>query len=178
VGKSTICREVVKQLSDVRLSVSVTTRPRGENEVDGRDYWFVSKEQFRRRIDKGVLLEYAEVFGNYYGTPKEEVDQALEAAETIILEIDIQGARHVKQIYPDAVMIFILPPTQNELAERLNGRGRDECEIVEKRLQEAGSEIASARQHYEHMVINNDLKQAAKEVVEIIQKARGDTNDR
>jgi guanylate kinase len=178
VGKSTICREVVKQLSNVRLSVSVTTRPRGENEVDGGDYWFISKEQFRQRIDRKTLLEYAEVFGNFYGTPKEGVDQALEAAETIILEIDIQGSGHVKQIYPDAVMIFILPPTQNELAERLNGRGRDECEIVEKRLQEAGSEIAAARQYYEHMVINNDLEQAVEEVVEIIRKARGDTNDR
>ncbi|MHC4635511.1 MAG: guanylate kinase [Planctomycetota bacterium] len=178
VGKSTICREVVKQLSDVRLSVSVTTRPRGESEVDGRDYWFISKEQFRQHIDKGMLLEYAEVFGNFYGTPKEEVGRALEAAETIILEIDFQGARHVKQIYPDAVMIFILPPTQDELAERLNGRGRDEREIVEKRLQEAGSEIAAARQYYEHMVINNDLEQAVKEVTQIIQKARGDANDR
>ena len=91
VGKSTICREVVKKLDKVYLSVSVTTRPRGKNEEDGREYFFISDQDFQDRIKNGMLLEYAEVFGNYYGTPKDKVDQALAAGKTVILEIDIQG---------------------------------------------------------------------------------------
>ena len=112
VGKSTICREVIRRLSNAYLSVSVTTRPRAESEVDGRDYWFLSPKQFQERIDKGLLLEYAEVFGNLYGTLKDKVDEAIKANKIAILEIDVQGGRAVKKIYPDAVMIFIMPPAK------------------------------------------------------------------
>jgi len=168
VGKSTICRGVVKRLDDVYLSVSVTTRPKAESERDGQDYCFITKQQFEERIDKGELLEYANVFGSLYGTPKDKVEQALQAGKTIILEIDVQGAKQVKAIYPDAVMIFILAPTQKTLAERMGSRGRDEAEAAEERLEGAGAEIAAAWQYYEHMVINDDLKQAVGEVVEII----------
>jgi guanylate kinase len=174
VGKSTICREVVKRLKNTRISVSVTTRPRSEKEVDGRDYWFISKEQFQQRISKGTLLEHAEVFGNFYGTPKDKVDEALRAGETIILEIDVQGAKQIKAIYPAAVMIFILPPTQRELAERMNLRGREDAQTAEKRLNGAGVEIAAAWQYYEHMVINDDLEQAVKEIVQIIKQSIGE----
>ena len=125
VGKSTLCKEVIKRLKDVYISVSVTTRPKSEAEVDGRDYWFVSEDEFRQRIDDGLLLEYAELFGNLYGTPKDKVDEALKAGKTVILEIDVQGAKQAKVIYPDAVMIFILPPTHKELAERMKSRARD-----------------------------------------------------
>lgn len=168
VGKSTICRMVAERLKDVYLSVSVTTRPKAENEVDGREYWFISKEQFQQRIDEGLLLEYAEVFGNLYGTPKDKADQALQQGKTAILEIDPQGAEQVKAIYPEAIMIFILPPTQRELAERIRDRGREDIEQAEERLDEAGSEIAAAWQHYKHMVINDDLEQAVNEVIQII----------
>jgi guanylate kinase len=174
VGKSTICKEVVNRLNNAHISVSVTTRPKGESEVDGRDYWFISEEQFQRRINKGLLLEYAEVFGHLYGTPKDKVEEALQAGETIILEIDVQGAKQVKVIYPDAVMIFILPPSQRQLAERMDLRGREDSKAAKKRLNEADAEIAAAWQYYERMVINDDLEQAVKEVVQVIKQSIGE----
>lgn len=169
VGKSTICKGVAEKLNNVYLSVSVTTRPRGPGETHGKDYWFISKEEFQERIDKGLLLEYAEVFGHLYGTPKDKVDKALQAGKTVILEIDVQGAKQAKTIFPDAVMIFILPPSAKVLAERMDRRGREDTDTAEKRLDGASSEIAAAWQYYQHMVINEDLQQAVKEVVQIIQ---------
>lgn len=171
VGKSTICREVVKRLDDVHLSVSATTRPPGPGEQNGRDYWFVSREEFRRRIEKGLLLEYAEVFGNLYGTPKDKVDEALAAGQTVILEIDVQGGKQVKTACPDAVMVFILPPDEKALAQRIGRRGRDSADVVETRLDGAGTEIAAAWQHYDNMVINEDLEHAVDEVIQIIRHA-------
>ncbi len=169
VGKSTICKEVVNRLDDVCISVSVTTRAPADGEVDGVDYWFVSAEKFQEDIDNGSLLEYADVFGNMYGTPKDKVDEMIEQGKIVILEIDVQGARQAKVFYHDAKMIFILPPTHKDLVERLNHRGRETPEIVEKRLNHAGDEIAAGWQYYERMVINEDLEQAVNEVVEIIQ---------
>jgi guanylate kinase len=168
VGKGTICKEVVKRIEDAHISVSVTTRPKGEGEVDGRDYWFVSKEQFEQRIKEGSLLEYAEVFGHLYGTPKDKIDEAVHRGRTVILEIDVQGGKQAKAIYPDAVMIFILPPSQKELVERMSLRGREDAETAEERLDGASGEIATAWQYYENMVINEDLEQAVSEVVQII----------
>ncbi|MBN1391382.1 MAG: guanylate kinase [Sedimentisphaerales bacterium] len=174
VGKTTICKEAVKQLNNAHLSISITTRPKSKKETDGKDYWFISEEQFRQRITDGLLLEYAEVFGNLYGTPRDKVEESLRAGETVILEIDVQGAKQVKAMHPDSVMIFILPPSQKELAERMNIRGRDDAKTAEKRLNWAGIEIAAAWQYYEHMVINDDLKQAVKEVVQIIKQSVGE----
>lgn len=178
VGKTTICKEAVKRLDNVCLSVSVTTRAKGASEVDGQDYWFISKEQFQQRIEKGQLLEYAEVFGNFYGTPKDKTEEMLQAGKTVILEIDVQGAKQVKTAYPDAAMIFILPPSQKELAERMSIRGREDAEATGRRLDRSGTEIAAAWQYYEHMVINDDLEQAVKEVVQIIKQSIGEKNDR
>jgi len=175
VGKSTICREVVKRVDNAYLSVSVTTRPKSEEEVDGGDYWFISEQQFQERIRKGLLLEYAEVFGNLYGTPKDKIDEALQRGSNVILEIDVQGAKQAKLIYPEAVMIFILPPSQKELAQRMNGRGREDEKAAEIRLDLADDEIAAAWQHYKHMVINGDLEQAVSEVTEIIEQSVGGT---
>lgn len=168
VGKSTICKEIVKQLDNVYLSVSMTTRPRSATEVDGRDYWFVSEKQFQERIDKGLLLEHAKVFGYFYGTPKDKVIEALEEGKIVILEIDVQGARQAKVFFPDAVMIFILPPSAKTLAERLNHRGRETADAAEVRLNGASDEIAAAWQYYKQMVINEDLQQAVNECVQII----------
>jgi len=173
VGKSTICEGVVKRIDNAYLSVSVTTRDKSESEVDGEDYWFITEQEFQERIRKGLLLEHAEVFGNLYGTPKDKVDEALAQGRTAILEIDVQGAKQAKTKYPDAVMIFILPPSQRELAERMNGRGREEEKAAEMRLDLADDEIAAAWQHYEHMVINDDLEQAVREVTEIIEQSIG-----
>jgi guanylate kinase len=175
VGKSTICKEVAKRLNNAHLSISATTRPKGEGEVDGRDYYFISEQQFRKRINEGTLLEYAEVFGHLYGTPKDKVEEALRAGKTIILEIDVQGAKQVKAIYPAAVMIFILPPAQKDLAERMSQRGREDVKTAEKRLNKAGDEIAAARQYYEHIVINDNLEQAIKKVEQIIKQSIADS---
>lgn len=172
VGKSTICKRIVERLDDVYLSVSVTTRPKSVTEVDGRDYWFISRQEFQERIDKGLLLEHAKVFGHCYGTPKEKVVEALEAGKMVILEIDVQGARQVKANFPDAVMVFILPPSAKELAERLDRRGREGAEAAEKRLNGASAEIAAAWQYYEHMVINEDLQQAVNECMQIIESRK------
>ncbi len=169
VGKSTICEGVVKRLDNVYLSVSVTTRPRSENEVDGQDYWFISEQEFQERIDNCLLLEYAEVFGHLYGTPRDKVEEAVREGKTVILEIDVQGAKQAKEIFPDAVMIFILPPTEKDLVERMDHRGREAVDAAEKRLSGASSEIAAAWQYYKHMVINEDLQQAVDECVQIIE---------
>lgn len=175
VGKSTICREVVKRLDNVCLSVSATTRSKSPGEVDGEDYWFLSESEFRERIDNDLLLEYAEVFGSLYGTPREKVDEVLRAGKTVILEIDVQGAKQVKANFPDAVMIFILPPSTKVLADRMNGRGRDDADIAEERLDGAGAEIAAAWQYYKYMVINDDLRQAVAECVQIIKNAQSES---
>jgi len=171
VGKSTICEEVVKRLDNVYLSVSVTTRPRSEKEADGQDYWFISEQEFQERIDKGLLLEYAEVFGHLYGTPRDKVEEAVREGNTVILEIDVQGAKQARAIFPDALMIFILPPTEKDLVERMGHRGREAVDAAEKRLSGASSEIAAAWQYYKHMVINEDLQQAVDECVQIIESA-------
>ena len=138
----------------------MSTRSPGSDEVDGQDYNFISKKEFEKQIEKDNFLEYAEVFNNFYGTPKDKVTEALNQGRTVILEIDVQGAQKVKKIMPDVKMIFILPPKQAELTKRINGRGRDEKDIVETRLAQASNEIAAAWQYYEHMVINEDLNQA------------------
>ncbi len=168
VGKSTICKEVIKRLENVYLSISVTTRPKAPEEVDGRDYCFISKQEFQQYIDNDLLLEHAEVFGHLYGTPKDKVDDALRKGKTIILEIDVQGARQAKAFYPDAKMVFVLPPSQKDLVERMNQRGREDEETAEERLNGASNEIAAAWQYYKHMVINDDLEQAVSEVIQII----------
>ena len=175
VGKSTICKEILKKLNYICLSVSLTTRPISKAEVDGQDYWFVSEEDFRERIEKGLLLEYAEVFGHLYGTPKDKVDEALQAGKVVILEIDVQGAIKAKVVFPDAVMIFILPPSAKDLAKRLNHRGREANEVAEERLNGASAEIAAAWQYYKHMVINEDLQQAVNDCAQIIENTRTKT---
>lgn len=174
VGKTTICKAINERLDNVYLSASVTTREKSETEVDGRDYWFITKQQFQQRIEKGLLLEYAEVFGNLYGTPKDKTDQALQAGKTVVLEIDVQGARQVKAVYPKAVMIFILPPEQKDLIERISSRAREDAETAKVRLSKAESEIADARQLCQYMVVNDDLEQAIGEVIGIIQKSIGE----
>jgi len=170
VGKSTICKEVVKRLKNVYLSISMTTRSRSKSETHGQDYWFISKQEFQERINKGLFLEHAEVFGHLYGTPRDKIEQALQAGKTVILEIDVQGAKQAKTTYPDAVMIFILSPSAKVLAERMNSRSREDTQKAKERLDKAEGEIAAAWQYYQHMVINEDLQQAVEEVIQIIQK--------
>ncbi len=168
VGKSTICKEVVSR-TEARLAVSATTREKSELEVDGRDYHFITRQEFENRIKNDEFLEWAEVFGNYYGTPVSEAEDVIENGGKMILEIDVQGGLKVKNQYPQTVMIFILPPSQNDLDERMVNRGRGEDEeTARKRLEKAGQETAMAWQYYDHMVINAELETAIEEVKEII----------
>lgn len=168
VGKGTICREVVKR-SDAELSVSATTRAPGNGEENGRDYWFMTKDEFETKISENGFLEYAEIFDNYYGTLRDKVQLRLDEGKTVILEIDVQGAKQVMKLYPHAVKIFILPPNQQVLRERMRSRGRDDGETEDMRIQQASNEISVAWQYYDNMVINDDLEQAVQEVIEIIE---------
>lgn len=173
VGKSTVCKELVRQIGAF-LSVSSTTRPQSESEVDGEDYRFISEEEFQKRVENGDFLEHAEVFGNRYGTPRKEVEQALAEGKAVILEIDVQGGLAVRNHYPDALMVFILPPSQADLAGRMSGRGRGEDgKTARRRLDSAGTEIAAAWRYYDHMVINADVKQAVEEMRQIIEGNTG-----
>ena len=170
-GKSTICKKVVEQLDNLYLNVSATTRQKTEQEIDGENYWFMTEADFQRNIDDDMFLEYAEVFGNWYGSPKNKVTQMLGQGKDVILEIDVQGAQKAKKIYEQAVTIFILPPSDEVLAKRLGDRARDNKKTIEKRLAASADEIAVARQIYDNQVINGDLTQAVSEVVDIIKKA-------
>lgn len=174
VGKTTICREVVKRVKNAYLSVSVTTRPKAAGEVEGEDYRFISKEEFAKRIGSGSFLEYAEVFGNLYGTPIDTIEEALAAGKIVILEIDVQGAKQAKIVYSDAEMIFIFPPSQKELVGRMSLRGREDAKAAGRRLGEADREMAAALQYYQHQVINDELSQAVSEVIQIIQRSTGE----
>jgi len=169
VGKSTICKEIINRLDNVYLSISVTTRPKSDAEVDGQDYWFISEQEFQERIENDMLLEHAEVFGHLYGTPKNKVEEAVNEGKNVILEIDVQGAKQTQTFFPDAVMIFILPPTEKDLVKRIDNRGREAADAAEKRLSGASDEIAAAWQYYKHMVINEDLQQAIDECIQIIE---------
>ncbi len=165
-GKGTICKELIKD-DKIRLSVSMTTRNPREGEVHGVSYYFATKEEFLQKIDAGGFLEYAEVFGNYYGTPKMEVLELLDEGIDVLLEIDVQGALQIKEVYPEAVLVFILPPSMEELRARLTGRGTETQDVVERRLGEAAKEISYVKQ-YDYAVINDDLEEAIENVKMVI----------
>ncbi len=165
-GKGTICKELIKD-DKIRLSVSMTTRNPREGEVHGVSYYFATKEEFLQKIEAGGFLEYAEVFGNYYGTPKIEVLELLDEGIDVLLEIDVQGALQIKDVYPEAVLVFILPPSMAELRARLTGRGTETQDVVKRRLGEAAKEISSVKQ-YDYAVINDDLDEAIENVKMVI----------
>jgi len=167
-GKSTICRRLLKRM-DAALSVSATTRAKSSQETDGVDYRFITRQEFLGRVEKNEFLEYAEVFGNLYGTPRDTVEQMLNAGKTVILEIDVQGGRQVLRNYPEVILIFIMPPNLDELVRRISGRARDSAEVAKKRLEAAQREIAEAKEFYEHTVVNDDLEKAINEVINIIE---------
>lgn len=171
VGKSTLTRRVL-DATGARYSVSATTRPPRQGEVDGRDYHFVDEAEFRRMIDNGELLEWAEVFGNYYGTPAGPVDAALSAGQTVILEIDVQGGIQVARRRPDAAYILVVPPNDRELERRLRGRGTDSDEVIARRLAKAKAEIEAARASgvYTYEIVNDRLDRAVQETLVIIAK--------
>lgn len=157
-GKGTICAELLKDIGN-EFSVSMTTRAPREGEVHGREYFFVSREEFLENVEKGNFLEHATVFDNFYGTPKDMVLKRLEKGRNVILDIDVQGGLQVKQAMPEAVLIFILPPTLAELRKRLEGRKTEEPEIIEKRLSKALNEIKFIGE-YDYYIVNDDVETA------------------
>ena len=165
-GKGTICKEILEN-ENIRLSVSMTTRKPRDGEVHGVNYYFVSRKEFQQIIEERGFLEYAEVYGNFYGTPKMEVLDLMKEGIDVVLEIDIQGALQIKEAYPEAVFIFILPPSMAELRKRITGRGSETEESLARRLGEALNEIAYIDK-YDYCVINGQLREAVDRVSAII----------
>lgn len=164
-GKGTICKKLLED-GDMHLSVSMTTRKPREGEVEGVSYYFTSKEDFLKKVDEGGLLEYAETYGNYYGTPKAPVIEKLAEGKDVILEIEMQGALQVKKSYPEGILVFILPPSLEILRERLTGRGTETAEAIEMRLGETLKEFSYIDQ-YDYYVVNDDLDDAVARVKSI-----------
>jgi len=166
VGKTTITHEVVRRFEGL-FSVSMTTRPRTDKDVEGEDYFFVNRETFERQRDAGELLEWAEVFGSYYGTPIRPVREAIEAGKLVILEIDVQGAVQVKRRMPEAFAIFVKPPSEAALLERLRRRGREDESVIQRRFAKAKDEIAQAEScgAYNVFLVNDDLDRAVEQAV-------------
>ncbi|MBQ1489848.1 MAG: guanylate kinase [Eubacterium sp.] len=168
-GKGTISRRLIEESEpgEMALSISMTTRAPRDGEEDGISYYFVTMETFLETIEDGGFLEHAEVYGNRYGTPKAMVLEQLEAGVDVVLEIDIQGARNVKKVYPDGVFIFILPPSMEVLRQRLTGRGTDSPETIELRLSKTREEL-TAMKDYDYVVVNGDLTEAMDCVKSIV----------
>jgi len=165
-GKGTICKRLIDE-TDVEISVSMTTRHPREGEVDGKSYYFTSKEEFQQAIENDGFLEWAEVYGNYYGTPKAKVEEKLAAGIDVLLEIDIQGALNVKEAYPNGIFIFILPPSMAELRKRITGRGTDSEESINLRLSQTLKEV-SYIDKYDYCVVNGELDEAVARVKSIV----------
>jgi guanylate kinase len=173
VGKSTISREVLRR-SGATFSVSATTRQPRPGEVDGRDYHFVDRSAFERMIEQGQLLEWAEVFGNLYGTPAGPVREAMAAGKVVLLEIDVQGGLQVHEKMPSETFVLIEPPDDEELRRRLAGRGTEDDETLTRRLGKAREELRVARQSgaYGRVVVNRDIETAVREIVEIVNESK------
>ncbi len=167
VGKGTLIRELLQRVPDLELSISATTRDPREGEVDGRDYHFLSAEEFQRRIEERDFLEFASYSDNHYGTLRSEVDRRLSAGRSVVLEIEVQGAQQVRAAEPDSIQIFIAPPDPAVLRERLQSRGTDSPAAIDARLKVASMELA-AQGDFDHRVVNDDLQRAAAELEEIV----------
>ncbi len=170
-GKTTICRMVLEEVDNIRFSVSYTTRSKRKGEVDGVDYYFVSRERFKELIEQDHFVEWAEVYGNYYGTPWSELKKAEEEGYDLLLEIDVQGGARIKEAFPDAVMIFLVPPSLEELERRLKSRGRDSEEEIRRRLDVARREF-QFMDRYDYIVENRELREAVERVKCIIEAER------
>ena len=167
VGKGTLIRELLARVPDLELSVSATTRAPREGEEDGRDYHFLTPEQFERRVEEKDFLEFATYSGNRYGTLRSEVERCLENGQSVVLEIEVQGAQQVRAAKPDSVQIFIAPPDPAVLRERLIGRGTDSTEAIDDRLKVAEQELA-AQDDFDHQIVNDDVTHAASELAEVV----------
>jgi guanylate kinase len=163
VGKGTLIAELLRRIPELELSISATTREPRDGEVDGRDYHFLSREEFDRRADAGEFLEFATYSGNRYGTLRSEVERRLAAGHSVVLEIEVQGARQVRAAMPESVQVFIAPPEPATLRRRLLARGKDSPEAIDARLAVAAQELA-ARDEFDYEVVNDELDRAADEL--------------
>ncbi len=170
-GKSSLVKALLELDSRLAVSVSHTTRkPRGQ-EVDGREYHFIDEATFRAMVDRGDFFEHAQVHGNAYGTSREAIQQRLEGGEDVVLEIDWQGALQIKRLFPHAVLIFILPPSWEELMQRLNRRGEDSAEVIAQRMANARTEVAQAR-HFDYVIINALFETALFDLKTVVHSQR------
>ena len=168
-GKGTLMKELLTRYPDTyALSISATTRLPREGEVDGREYFFVSKDEFEKMIAKGELIEYAKYVENYYGTPRDYVEKKLDEGKDVILEIEIQGALNVKKMFPDTLLLFVTPPSAEELRKRLVGRGTETMDVIESRMDRACEE-AEGMENYDYLIVNDSLDRCVEEMHSIIQ---------
>jgi guanylate kinase len=173
VGKGTVIAGALRGAAGLELATSATTRPRRRDEVDGREYHFMSEPEFLRRADRGEFLEHVSYAGNRYGTLRSEVERRLRAGRDVVLEIEVVGARAVKRQMPEAVLVFIAPPEVADLEARLRGRGTDTDEEIEDRLAIARREM-EAQAEFDHVIVNNDAGRAAAELAALVRSAHED----
>ena len=169
-GKGTVMKELLRRYDSYALSISATTRNPRPGEVDGREYFFKTTEEFEQMIEKNEFVEYACYVGNYYGTPKKYVQEQLEAGKDVILEIEIQGALNIKSQFPNALLLFIAPPSADVLKARLVGRGTESEDVIEQRLARAVEE-SKGIENYDYLVVNDDLDECVENVHQMIQSA-------
>lgn len=169
VGKDTVLEIVLAKDTSLQKSISLTTRGIRENEIDGKDYYFISVPEFEKMIDNNEVLEFARYGQNLYGTPKAPVDKWLSEGKTVILKIEVQGASNIKKLYPESVGIFIMPPSMEVLEQRLRSRGTENETDIQKRLEIAQNEIGHSKD-YDFLVVNDDLEKASENVLEILHK--------
>ncbi|HSC48333.1 MAG TPA: guanylate kinase [Gammaproteobacteria bacterium] len=166
-GKTSLVKALLKQHPNLKFSISYTTRPKRPTEEDGRDYHFVDKAGFERMVKAGEFLEHAQVFDNYYGTSRKTVEGEMAAGRDVLLEIDWQGSRQVRKLMPEAVSIFILPPTRPELERRLRHRGTDSDEVIARRFRDAVTDM-SHWSEFDYVVVNDDFDRAVKDLAAIV----------
>ena len=166
-GKTSLVRALMERVPALRFSISYTTRPQRPSEVHGRDYFFVPRDEFERMVEAGEFLEHALVFDNYYGTSRRQVEDALAEGRNLILEIDWQGARQVRAAMPEAVGVFILPPSRAELERRLRSRGTDSEQVIRRRLRDAASDMTHWLE-FDYVVVNDDFERALADLQAIV----------
>lgn len=170
-GKGTVCKKILSDLPEVAYSISATTRAPRPGEVDGKEYYFLSVEKFKSWIADGKFLEHAEVYGNFYGTPLNKIEERLNRGEDILLEIDVQGALNVKRKCPEGVYIFLLPPSLEELKRRIEGRGTETPESLSRRMKNALAEI-NVGLEYDYVVVNDSIENAVEKIKAILTAER------
>ncbi len=170
-GKGTVCKKLLAERDNVRYSVSATTRKPREGEVEGQNYFFISESQFLDMLEKDALIEWDKYCDNYYGTPKVFVDQCIEAGIDVILEITVEGALEIKQKYPECVLIFIVPPSLEELRRRIESRATECCNVIEKRLEQAANELKYVAK-YDYLVLNDSVNDAVLNIEKVLDAER------